>query len=179
MPAVVFVGGKQGRLFTVCTPARGKRFEALVSKLLEVEGEGDEDVARDGDEDAGERGGREAGVAIDHGGHRPDKVTSIALFPNASTPFSPPSSCLPCLLSCFSRQQPTRCRWWRWRLKERHQEQVGESSLPTAVLRTHNALQRLYTVDNERSIAHVDEFELQSGEDAPMSMAADTEETIR
>ncbi|KAK2466360.1 hypothetical protein APHAL10511_002002 [Amanita phalloides] len=34
---------------------------------------------------------------------------------------------------------------------------------------------RLYTVDNERSIALVDEFELQSGEDAPMSMTADAE----
>ncbi|KAF8743824.1 hypothetical protein AX14_000232 [Amanita brunnescens Koide BX004] len=34
---------------------------------------------------------------------------------------------------------------------------------------------RLYTVNNERSIALVGEFELQSGEDAPMSMAADIE----
>ncbi|KAF8351282.1 WD40 repeat-like protein [Amanita rubescens] len=34
---------------------------------------------------------------------------------------------------------------------------------------------RLYTVNDERSIALLDEFQLQSGEDAPMSMAADTE----
>lgn len=38
--------------------------------------------------------------------------------------------------------------------------------------------QRLYTVNNERSIALLDEFQLQSGEDAPMSMAADTEVRI-
>lgn len=149
-----------------------------MSKLLEVEGEGDEDVARDGDEDARERGGREAGVGFEHGGQRPHKATSIALFPNARTPFSPSPSCFPRLLSRLSRQQPPRCRRWRRRLKEWHQEQARESSFPVSLLRTHNALQRLYTVDNERSIAHVDEFELQNGEDAPMSMAADTEVTI-
>lgn len=43
---------------------------------------------------------------------------------------------------------------------------------------THRLPQRLYTVNNERSIALVGEFELQSGEDAPMSMAADIEVTI-
>ncbi len=43
---------------------------------------------------------------------------------------------------------------------------------------THSMPQRLYTVNDERSIALLDEFQLQGGEDAPMSMAADTEVRI-
>lgn len=36
-------------------------------------------------------------------------------------------------------------------------------------------LQRLYRVDNEKSVELLDEFELDKGEDAPMSMAAHAE----
>jgi prolactin regulatory element-binding protein len=48
----------------------------------------------------------------------------------------------------------------------------------TQVVITYSMPQRLYTVNDERSIALLDEFQLQSGEDAPMSMAADTEVRI-